>query len=184
MLADPCWCTTELYGDLVGGQQPRCVPSVGTKASHGGVGQRLGDGGAQRLDGSFAELDDGVVVDQLGSGRSGHDRPLSVRLCARVGRRTGASRVQNALAGSVRRMRLRAARHAALQQRASRRCPAREPPHLRHDRCSSMSALLCFAMTRAICQRDDSVFCRELYFGDLPTDDASEPQAVRSLLDE
>lgn len=29
---------------------------------------------------------------------------------------------------------------------------------------------LCFAITRAVAQRDDPVFARELYFGDLPTD--------------
>jgi hypothetical protein len=29
---------------------------------------------------------------------------------------------------------------------------------------------LCFAITRAAAQRDDSVFARQLYFGDLATD--------------
>jgi hypothetical protein len=31
--------------------------------------------------------------------------------------------------------------------------------------------LLCFAIGRAICQRDDPVFVRQLFEGDLPTDD-------------
>lgn len=30
---------------------------------------------------------------------------------------------------------------------------------------------LCFAIGRAICQRDDTVFVRELYTGDIPTHD-------------
>lgn len=36
---------------------------------------------------------------------------------------------------------------------------------------------LCWGITRAIAQRDDPVFCRQLYNGDLPTDDLVETAA-------
>jgi hypothetical protein len=42
--------------------------------------------------------------------------------------------------------------------------------------------LLCFAIGRVICQRDDPVFVRELYEGDIPTDEP-DVAAPLSLLD-
>ena len=39
---------------------------------------------------------------------------------------------------------------------------------------------LCFAITRAVCQRDDPIFVRELFHGDLPTDDLDAGLAART----
>jgi hypothetical protein len=43
---------------------------------------------------------------------------------------------------------------------------------------------LCFGIGRGICGRNDPIFVAELFHGDLPTDDAPEAEAGRSLLDE
>lgn len=35
---------------------------------------------------------------------------------------------------------------------------------------------VCFALTRMIAQNDDPVFCRQLYFSDMPTGDLGQVQ--------
>lgn len=42
---------------------------------------------------------------------------------------------------------------------------------------------LCFAITRLVAQRDDPSFCRQLYFGSLPTGDADD-EAPATLFDQ
>jgi len=37
--------------------------------------------------------------------------------------------------------------------------------------------VICFSITRAVAQRDDVLFCRELYFSDMPTGDIEVPAA-------
>lgn len=40
---------------------------------------------------------------------------------------------------------------------------------------------ICFALTRLIAERDDPIFCRELYFGEIPTGDRlAEPAHKRA----
>ena len=42
---------------------------------------------------------------------------------------------------------------------------------------------LCFAITRAVAQRDDPLFCKQLYDGDIPTDAPEFDGKVHQLLD-